>query len=146
MKNVQLWNKILSWASSQDLYWENKIDEPECPQRMLFPFAHTQLDPPCDFWVVLVLVNSDANWWNKMMIVEHIESGYAIRNSKNNLAVPSSRTNCLKTTLSYRDATLWNSQLCDLRRERSFNRFKQLLNRHSNWLRYTAFMENWCSL
>ena len=39
-------------------------------------------------------------------------------------------TNYLKRSFSYRGATLWNSLPCNLRQEKSLNRFKQLLNFH----------------
>ena len=57
-------------------------------------------------------------------------SGYVLRDSTNKLNVPLPRTNYLKRSFSYRGATLWNSLPCNLRQEKSLNRFKQLLNFH----------------
>ena len=64
------------------------------------------------------------------MFTERIESGYAIiRDSGNKLAVLLPRTNYLKKSFAI------EVQLpCDLRRKRSFNRCKQLLGRHIDYL------------
>ena len=79
--------------------------------------------------MVFKALNSLAPDYLSSMFTEHIESGYAIRNSANKLAVPLPKANYLKKSFSYRDAT---SLPCDLRRTRSFNRLKQLINRHIN--------------
>ena len=50
--------------------------------------------------------------------------------TRNKLNVPLPRTNYLKRSFSYRGATLWNSLPCNLRQEKSLNRFKELLNFH----------------
>ena len=64
------------------------------------------------------------------MFTERSTSGYVLRDSTNKLNVPLPRTNYLKRSFSYRGATLWNSLPCNLRQEKSLNRFKQLLNFH----------------
>ena len=64
------------------------------------------------------------------MCTERSTSGYVLRDSTNKLHVPLPRTNYLKKSFSYRGATLWNSLPCNLRQEKSLNRFKQLLNFH----------------
>ena len=64
------------------------------------------------------------------MFTERSTSGYVFRDSTNKLNVPLPRTNYLKRSFSYRGATLWNSLPCNLRQEKSLNRFKQLLNFH----------------
>ena len=45
------------------------------------------------------------------------------------ISSPFAKNKFLKMSFNYKDATLWNSLPCDLRPERSFSRFKQLLNR-----------------
>ena len=55
---------------------------------------------------------------------------HVLRDSTNKLNVPLPRTNYLKRSFSCRGATLWNSLPCNLRQEKSLNRFKQLLNFH----------------
>ena len=55
---------------------------------------------------------------------------HVLRDSTNKSNVPLPRTNYLKRSFSYRGATLWNSLPCNLRQEKSLNRFKQLLNFH----------------
>ena len=47
-----------------------------------------------------------------------------------------------KKSLSYIGATLWNSLPCNLRQERSLNRFKLVLNRHCSGAP-RAREENW---
>ena len=64
------------------------------------------------------------------MFTERSTSGYVLRDSTNKLNVPLPKTNYLKRSFSYRGATLWNSLPCNLRQEKSLNRFKQLLNFH----------------
>ena len=64
------------------------------------------------------------------MFTERSTSGYVLRDSTNKLNVPLPRTNYLKRSFSHRGATLWNSLPCNLRQEKSLNRFKQLLNFH----------------
>ena len=64
------------------------------------------------------------------MFTECSTSGYVLRDSTNKLNVPLPRTNYRKKSFSYRGATLWNSLPCNLRQEKSLNRFKQLLNFH----------------
>ena len=59
------------------------------------------------------------------MFTERSASGYVLRDSTNKLNVP-----LPKRSFSYRGATLWNSLPCNLRQEKSLNRFKQLLNFH----------------
>ena len=60
------------------------------------------------------------------MFTERSTSGYVLRD----LNVPLPRTSYLERSFSYRGATLWNSLPCNLRQEKSLNRFKQLLNFH----------------
>ena len=65
------------------------------------------------------------------MFTERSTSGYVLRDSTNKLIkCPLPRTNYLKRSFSYRAATLWNSLPCNLRQEKSLNRFKHLLNFH----------------
>ena len=64
------------------------------------------------------------------MFTERSTSGYVLRDSTNKLNVPLPKTNYQKRSFSYRGATLWNSLPCNLRQEKSLNRFKQLLNFH----------------
>ena len=64
------------------------------------------------------------------MFTERSTSGYVLRDSTNKLNVPLPKTNYLKRSFSYRGATVWNSLPCNLRQEKSLNRFKQLLNFH----------------
>ena len=64
------------------------------------------------------------------MFTDRSNSGYVLIDSANKLNIPLPRTNYLKKELiSYRGAALWNGLACNLRQERSLNRFKQLLNR-----------------
>ena len=64
------------------------------------------------------------------IFTERSTPGYVLRDSTNKLNVPLPSTNDLKRSFSYRGATLWNILPCNLRQEKSLNRFKQLLNFH----------------
>ena len=64
------------------------------------------------------------------MFTQRSTSGYVLRDSTNKLNVPLLKTNYLKRSFSFRGVTLWNRLPCNLRQEKSLNRFKQLLNFH----------------
>ena len=89
--------------------------------------------------IVFKPINNLVPHYLSSMFTERIESGHAIKYSANKLEVPLPRTNYLKKSFSYRHLTLWNSVPCDVRRERSFNRFKQFsgksikLNTRHSW-------------
>ena len=73
-----------------------------------------------------------------LCLLSAVRSGYDLRDSTNKLNAPLPRTNNLKRSFSYRGATLWNSLPCNLRQEKSLNRFKQLLNLlHSKTIEFT---------
>ena len=80
--------------------------------------------------MVFKALNDLAPDYLSSMFTERSTSGYVLRDSTNKLNVPLPRTNYLKRSFSYRGATLWNSLPCNLRQEKSLNRFKQLLNFH----------------
>ena len=80
--------------------------------------------------LVFKALNDLAPDYLSSMFTERSTSGYVLRDSTNKLNVPLPRTNYLKRSFSYRGATLWNSLPCNLRQEKSLNRFKQLLNFH----------------
>ena len=63
----------------------------------------------------------------KSKFIERNESNYSLRDSVNKLVVPFPRTNYLKNSLIYSDATLWNSLPCNIRESGSLNQFKRLL-------------------
>ena len=78
----------------------------------------------------LKALNDLAPDYLSFMFTDPSNSGYVLIDSANKLNIPLPRTNYLKKELiSYRGATLWNGLACNLRQERSLNRFKQLLNR-----------------
>ena len=76
--------------------------------------------------MVFKALNDLAPDYLSSMFTERSTSGYVLRD----LNVPLPRTSYLKRSFSYRGATLWNSLPCNLRQEKSLNRFKQLLNFH----------------
>ena len=80
--------------------------------------------------MVFKALNDLAPDHSSSMFTERSTSGYVLRDSTNKLNVPLPKTNYLKRSFSYRGATLWNSLPCNLRQEKSLNRFKQLLNFH----------------
>ena len=80
--------------------------------------------------MVFKALNDLASDYLSSMFTERSVSGYVLRDSTNKLNVPIPRTNYLKRSFSYRGATLWNSLPCNLRQEKSLNRFKQMLNFH----------------
>jgi len=55
------------------------------------------------------------------------ETNYALTDSVNKLVVPFPRTNYMKNSFSYSDATLLNSLPCNIRDFNSLNRFKRFL-------------------
>jgi len=59
--------------------------------------------------------------------IKRNESSYSLRKSVNKLVVPFLRTNYMKNSFSYGDATLWNSLPCNIRESGSLNKFKRLL-------------------
>ena len=71
--------------------------------------------------MVFKALNDLAPDYLSSMFTKRSTSGYVLRDSTNNY---------LKRSFSYRGATLWNSLPCNLRQEKSLNRFKQLLNFH----------------
>ena len=63
----------------------------------------------------------------KSKFIKRNESNYSLRDSVNKLVVPFPRTNYLKNSFIYSDATLWNSLPCNIRESGSLNQFKRLL-------------------
>ena len=57
--------------------------------------------------------------------ISQVYSNYSLRDSVNKLVVPFPRTNYLKNSFIYSDATLWNSLPCN--ESGSLNQFKRLL-------------------
>lgn len=55
-------------------------------------------------------------------------TSYSLRDDTNKLAIPLPRTNYLKNSFGYRGAVLWNSLPSNVRKARSLNEFRQLLN------------------
>ena len=57
--------------------------------------------------------------------IKRNEKNYSLRNSGNKLVVPFPRTNYMKNSVNYSDATLWNSLPCNIRESGSLNQFKR---------------------
>ena len=98
----------------QKLSWKDLITQPQFQEALMVFKALNDLAPD----------------HLSSMFTERSTSGYVLRDTTIILNVPFPRTNYLKKNLSYRGATLWNSLPCNLRQEKSLNRFKQLLNFH----------------
>ena len=87
----------------------------------------------CQIQVALMVfkaLNDLAPDYLSSMVSDRSTPGYVLRDSTNKLTVPLLRTNNPKRSFSYKGATLWNSLPCSLRRVKSLNHFKQLLNLH----------------
>ena len=87
----------------------------------------------CQIQVALMVfkaLNDRAPDYLSSMVSDRSTPGYVLRDSTNKLTVPLLRTNNPKRSFSYKGATLWNSLPCSLRRVKSLNHFKQLLNLH----------------
>ena len=59
--------------------------------------------------------------------IKRNKKNYSLRNSVNKLVVPFPRTNYMKNSFNYSNATLWNSLPCNIRESGSLNQFKRLL-------------------
>ena len=78
-------------------------------------------------WMVLKSLNGLVPEYLKSKFIKRNESNYSLRDSVNKLVVPFPRTNYLKKSFIYSDATLWNSLPCNIRESGSLNQFKRLL-------------------
>ena len=78
-------------------------------------------------WMVLKSLNGLVPEYLKSKFIKRNESNYSLRDSVNKLVVPFPRTNYLKNSFIYSDATLWNSLPCNIRESGSLNQFKRLL-------------------